>query len=84
MRLKIRGLDPSRMYSVSMDFHQVGQNRYKYTDGGWSPAGKAEPQPAHCTYVHHKSPNYGRFWMTDLVDFSKIKVSNKKSDDKVI
>ena len=83
MRLKIRGLDPAKMYSVSMDFGQVGQNRYKYAEGGWQSAGKAEPQPTDTAYTHHKSPNYGRFWTKDVVDFAKIKVTNKKSDDMV-
>lgn len=71
------------MYSVSMDFVQQGSQRWKYTEGGWSPAGKAEAQPLPATYLHNKSPHYGHFWMKEPVDFAKIKVTNKKSDDKV-
>ncbi|OQV24895.1 putative Brachyury protein-like protein [Hypsibius exemplaris] len=83
MRVRIRGLDPTRMYSVAMEFGQVGTNRYKYNEGGWQSAGKAEVQPLTSTYVHHKSPNYGKFWTNGYVDFSKIKVSNKQSEDMI-
>lgn len=83
MQLKVRGLDTQRMYSVVMDFQQKGQNRWKFCDGGWTHAGKAEPAPTDTAYVHTRSPNYGHVWMSDPIDFSKIKVTNKATKDMV-
>jgi len=31
-------------------------------------------------YVHNESPNFGAHWMKEPVNFSKLKLSNKKSE----
>ena len=75
--MKVIGLHPRAMYIVVVDFLQKGQNRWKFCDGRWSPAGKAEQAPNVYTYIHPRAPNYGAFWMNEAVDFADAKISNK-------
>lgn len=49
-------------------------------EGRWIPSGKAERPPSNAIYVHNESPNFGAHWMKEPVNFSKLKLSNKKSE----
>ena len=49
-------------------------------EGRWIPSGKAERPPSNAIYVHNESPNFGSHWMKEPVNFSKLKLSNKKSE----
>lgn len=55
-------------------------NRCRYVEGRWIPSGKAERPPSNAIYVHNESPNFGAHWMKEPVNFSKLKLSNKKSE----
>lgn len=54
--------------------------RCRYVEGRWIPSGKAERPPSNAIYVHNESPNFGAHWMKEPVNFSKLKLSNKKSE----
>lgn len=79
VKVSTDGLDPRAMYSLALEFVQVGTNRWKYMNGDWVPGGKAEPPQPHCVYLHPESPNFGAHWMKESVSFSKVKLTNKPS-----
>lgn len=54
--------------------------RCRYVEGRWIPSGKAERPPSNAIYVHNESPNFGAHWMKEPVNFSKLKLSNKKCE----
>ena len=59
---------------------QISLIRCRYVEGRWIPSGKAERPPSNAIYVHNESPNFGAHWMKEPVNFSKLKLSNKKSE----
>lgn len=81
VKVSVTGLDPKAMYSILLEFMQIdAEGRCRYVEGRWIPSGKAERPPANAIYVHNESPNFGAHWMKEPVNFSKLKLSNKKSE----
>jgi hypothetical protein len=62
------------------NFLKFNSIRCRYVEGRWIPSGKAERPPSNAIYVHNESPNFGAHWMKEPVNFSKLKLSNKKSE----
>lgn len=79
VKVRIEGLDPMAMYSVELEFVQIGCNRWKYMNGDWVTGGKAEPPPTFNRYTHPEAPHFGRHWMKEEISFSKVKLTNKPS-----
>ena len=79
VKVMIEGLDPDAMYSVELEFVQIGSNRWKYMNGDWVTGGKAEPAPAFNRYTHPEAPHFGHHWMKEEISFSKVKLTNKPS-----
>jgi len=79
IRCQVSGLEPRAMYSIALEFEQLGNNRWKYLNGAWVTGGKSEPPPAHLAtfYLHPDSPNFGSHWMKEIVSFTKVKLTNK-------
>lgn len=79
IRCQIGGLEPRAMYSIKLEFVQMGTHRWKYLNGNWVTGGKSEPAPAHeqSLYTHPDSPNFGAHWMKEMVSFTKVKLTNK-------
>jgi hypothetical protein len=83
LRANMAGLDASAMYSILLDFVPADDHRWKYVNGDWKPAGKAQhlmtsSAASSVVYVHPDSPNFGAHWMKDTVSFSKVKLTNKQ------
>ena len=77
VKVGVSGMDRSAMYSLALEFVQIGSNRWKYMNGDWVPGGKSEPPQNHSLYLHPDSPNFGHHWMKDPISFSKVKLTNK-------
>ncbi|XP_067951098.1 T-box transcription factor T-like isoform X1 [Watersipora subatra] len=77
LAVKIRGLKPRVMYNLVLEFQQKDSHKWKYQDGEWQPGANSEPpsQPVKCQ--HPNNPNYGYYWMTGVVSFGAIKLTNK-------
>lgn len=85
VKVSVGGLDPKAMYSILLEFVQIdSEGRCRYVEGRWIPSGKAERPPSNAIYVHNESPNFGAHWMKEPVNFSKLKLSNKKSEPGMI
>lgn len=77
VRVSVSGLHPRAMYSLVLDFSQVGSQRWKFLNGRWASASRAEPPPRQGLFVHPDSPNFGAHWTKAPVSFSKVKLTNK-------
>lgn len=77
IRVQISGLNPDEHYCVFMEIKPAAQCRYRYSaTTGWTPAGGEEAHNAQRLYVHPESPATGRHWMSQVVSFDKLKLTN--------
>ncbi len=90
LRLAVHGLDPETLYDFKLDFLPCDNYRWRYVSGRWQTNGKQDNtnlnQDRHYgvtikgePYSHPKSPNYGRFWMSDIVEFKNVKLTNRSN-----
>uniref|UniRef100_A0AAQ4S4X4 T-box domain-containing protein n=1 Tax=Gasterosteus aculeatus aculeatus TaxID=481459 RepID=A0AAQ4S4X4_GASAC len=81
LKVSVSGLDPSSMYSLLLDFVPADGCRWKFVNGEWAAAGRAEGRTegrGHGgIYIHPDSPNFGAHWMKAAVTFNKVKLTNK-------
>ncbi|KAM9328518.1 T-box transcription factor TBX19-like [Pholidichthys leucotaenia] len=81
LKVSVSGLDPSSMYSFLLDFVPADGCRWKFVNGEWVTAGRAEGRGegrGHGgIYIHPDSPNFGAHWMKAAVTFNKVKLTNK-------
>ncbi|KAK6967615.1 hypothetical protein BgiMline_027449 [Biomphalaria glabrata] len=63
-----------------MDIMAVDDCRYKFHNGKWTVAGKADPEMPRRCYIHPDSPCTGEQWMQKVVSFHKLKLTNNISD----
>ncbi|KAF0046321.1 hypothetical protein F2P81_002850 [Scophthalmus maximus] len=83
LKVSVSGLDPSSMYSLLLDFVPADDCRWKFVNGEWAAAGRAEGggggegRGPGGIYIHPDSPNFGAHWMKAAVTFNKVKLTNK-------
>lgn len=88
LRVSAHGLDPECLYDFKLDFLPSDNYRWRYVSGRWQTNGKQDQTNAHHDrhygvtvkgepYSHPKSPNYGRFWMSDAIEFKNVKLTNR-------
>ncbi|XP_023235494.1 T-box transcription factor TBX6-like isoform X1 [Centruroides sculpturatus] len=80
LKVKITGLQPEKNYVIWVEIAAVSENRYRYQYQSckWVKAGIGEPQDPQNKYIHPDSPATGRYWMTQIVSFDKLKLTNNK------
>ncbi|XP_044129199.1 T-box transcription factor TBX22 [Bufo gargarizans] len=85
VRVKVKGLDPSKQYFVALDVVPVDSKRYRYVyhSSQWMVAGNTENSclPPRL-YVHADSPCSGETWMRQVISFDRVKLTNNEMDDK--
>ncbi|NXO09052.1 TBX3 factor, partial [Oriolus oriolus] len=54
--------------------------KYKFHNSRWMVAGKADPEMPKRMYIHPDSPATGEQWMSKVVTFHKLKLTNNISD----
>lgn len=79
-KVKISGLDKRAKYILMMDIVPVDDCRYKFHNSRWMIAGKADPEMPKRMYINPDSPSTGEQWMTKVVSFHKLKLTNNISD----
>ncbi|XP_047243375.1 uncharacterized protein magl isoform X2 [Girardinichthys multiradiatus] len=81
-RYRLSGLDPDRMYSLVLSIVPSGQYRYRWNTSKWEAHGPAEHQSQGLirAFPHHYSPCPGSEWMSCLVSFYKLKLTNYFQD----
>ncbi|XP_060763993.1 T-box transcription factor TBX3 [Neoarius graeffei] len=80
LRVRCSGLDQRASYVLLMDMVSSDGCRYKFHHSRWIVAGKADPELPKSMYVHPDSPATGEHWMSRVVTFHKLKLTNNISD----
>lgn len=80
LRVRCSGLDRRASYVLLMDIVSSDGCRYKFHHSRWTVAGKADPELPKRMYVHPESPASGEHWMSRVVTFHKLKLTNNISD----
>jgi T-box protein 2 len=80
-KAKVSGLDPRANYVMMVDMVPVDENRYKFHNGRWLVAGKADPEMHPRMFIHPDSPCSGSHWMSrPNISFHKMKLTNNIFD----
>ncbi|KAK6190420.1 hypothetical protein SNE40_002295 [Patella caerulea] len=79
-KAKLSGLDKKSKYILLLDIVPCDDCRYKFHNGKWMVAGKADPEMPKRMYIHPDSPCTGEQWMQKAVSFHKLKLTNNISD----
>uniref|UniRef100_A0A3P9PNN2 T-box domain-containing protein n=1 Tax=Poecilia reticulata TaxID=8081 RepID=A0A3P9PNN2_POERE len=77
-RYRLAGLDPNRMYSLVLSIVPSSPFRYRWNMSRWEANGPTEHQSQGLirAFPHHYSPCLGSDWMSCLVSFYKLKLTN--------
>lgn len=73
-------MDRKAKYILLMDIVAADDCRYKFHNSRWMVAGKADPEMPKRMYIHPDSPATGEQWMSKVVNFLKLKLTNNISD----
>ncbi|CAH2295049.1 T-box transcription factor TBX3 [Pelobates cultripes] len=79
-KVRCTGLDQKAKYILLMDIVAADDCRYKFHNSRWMVAGKADPEMPKRMYIHPDSPATGEQWMSKVVTFHKLKLTNNISD----
>ncbi|VDP71122.1 unnamed protein product [Echinostoma caproni] len=79
-KVRVTGLDPNAKYIMLLDLVAKDEHRYKFHNGKWTVAGKADPEPLRKPYMHPDSPATGEEWMHKPISFHKLKLTNNVTD----
>ncbi|KAM9734494.1 T-box transcription factor TBX3a isoform 3-T3 [Menidia menidia] len=79
-KVRCTGLDKKAKYILLMDIVAADDCRYKFHNSRWMVAGKADPEMPKRMYIHPDSPATGEQWMSKVVNFHKLKLTNNISD----
>ncbi|XP_074493675.1 T-box transcription factor TBX3 [Sebastes fasciatus] len=80
LKASCSGMDRQAKYIVLMDIVAADDCRYKFHNSRWMVAGKADPEMPKRMYIHPDSPATGEQWMSKVVNFHKLKLTNNMSD----
>ncbi|KAF1388738.1 hypothetical protein PFLUV_G00065750 [Perca fluviatilis] len=80
LRARCTGMDTEAKYIFLMDIVTADDCRYKFHNSRWMVVGKADPEMPRRMYIHPDSPAPGGHWMSRVVNFHKLKLTNNISD----
>lgn len=80
LRVICSGLDPQADYIMLVDIVAADDCRYKFQSCRWMTAGRADPETPRRLYIHPDSPSTGSHWMSRVVTFHRLKLTNNIAD----
>lgn len=80
LKVTCSGLDPQADYILLMDVMAADDCRYKFQNSRWMMAGRADPETPRRLYIHPDSPATGGHWMSRVVTFHRLKLTNNIAD----
>eukprot|EP01137_Pigoraptor_chileana_P025732 Opistho-2@95620 len=80
-KLRMNALPAYGLFSVMLEFVPIGDTRWKYNGKEWVEAGKISKPLLTTVYTHPDSPNTGSHWMSQEVNFSKVKITNSLNNE---
>lgn len=81
-RYHLSGLEPEREYTLVLSVVPADQYKYRWSSTKWELTAAAEHQGQGLirAYSHHYSPSFGSDWMSGMVSFSRLKLTNHPQD----
>lgn len=79
-KVKVSGLEKRSKYILLLDIVPADDCRYKFHNSKWMVAGKADPEMPKRMYIHPDSPACGEQWMSKVISFHKLKLTNNIQD----
>ncbi|TNN40164.1 MAX gene-associated protein [Liparis tanakae] len=81
-RYRLSGLEPRREYSLVLSVVPSDLYKYRWSSTKWELTAAAEHQGQGLirAYSHHYSPGFGSDWMSEMVSFSRLKLTNHPRD----
>lgn len=81
-RYRLSGLDPDMPYMLVLSIVPSTKYRYRWNSSKWEVTGQGEHliQGVIRAFSHHYSPCKGSDWMSSLVSFYKLKLTNNFQD----
>lgn len=81
-RYRLSGLEPEQLYSLVLSIVPSTPFKYRWNTSKWEVSGEAEHQNQGLirAFAHHYSPCRGAEWMSCLVSFYKLKLTNNFQD----
>ncbi|XP_035643360.1 T-box transcription factor TBX3 [Oncorhynchus keta] len=79
-KARCTGLNQRAKYILLVDIVAADDFRYKFHNSRWMVSGKADPEMPKRMYIHPDSPASGEQWMSKVVNFHKLKLTNNISD----
>lgn len=79
-KVKVSGLEKRSKYILLLDIVHADDCRYKFHNSKWMVAGKADPEMPKRMYIHPDSPACGEQWMSKVISFHKLKLTNNIQD----
>lgn len=77
LQVQLTDLDPLAHYCLMLEMVPATQCRFKYSNSaGWAPAGIEDAPATNRIYVHPDSPATGEYWMSQIVSFGRVKLTN--------
>lgn len=80
LKARCAGMNRKAKYILLMDIVAADDCRYKFHNSRWMVAGKSDPEMPKRMYIHPDSPATGEQWMSKVVNFHKLKLTNNISD----
>ncbi|ETN76470.1 T-box [Necator americanus] len=80
LEYSIEGLKASQAYGLVLQIEQIDENRYKFSGGEWSAAGRGENGGVAKNVMHHDGVMPGAHWMRQAVNFERVKITNNPND----
>uniref|UniRef100_A0A8D3B4V4 T-box transcription factor 3b n=1 Tax=Scophthalmus maximus TaxID=52904 RepID=A0A8D3B4V4_SCOMX len=80
LKARCVGMERKAKYILLMDIVAADDCRYKFHNSRWMVAGKADPELPKRMCIHPDSPATGEQWMSKVVNFHKLKLTNNVSD----
>uniref|UniRef100_A0A915BJ34 T-box domain-containing protein n=1 Tax=Parascaris univalens TaxID=6257 RepID=A0A915BJ34_PARUN len=78
---QLEGLQADANYALVLHIERVDDIRYKFTNGEWVAAGRADPRTP-SRPIHHQDgiSQSGKAWMRGVVCFDRVKLTNSAQD----
>lgn len=80
LRVTCSGLEPQADYILLVDIVAADDYRYKFQNCRWMMVGRADPETPRHLYIHPDSPATGDHWMSRVVTFHRLKLTNNIAD----
>ena len=79
--VKVSGMDEKAEYILLIDIVPSDNRRYKFHNSRWTVSEKSDPETPKRMHIHPDSPATGQQWMSKIISFNKLRLTNNILDN---